>query len=58
MFLKSLFAAAQFVALRIGEREFCFLLRDAVPQVFDKLKALRSAEFEEWRKFSVHARSG
>lgn len=58
MFLESLLAAAQFVALRIGEREFGFLLLHAVPQVFDKLKMLRSAEFEEWCKFSVHTRSG
>ena len=55
MLQKTLFAAAQFVALPVGDRGLLVFLCNAVPKVFDELETLGSSEFEERRKFRVHA---
>jgi hypothetical protein len=54
MLQKALFAAAQFVALPVWNRQLSVLLCDTVPKILDKLKALRPAEFEKRREFLVH----
>lgn len=54
MLQKTLLAAAQFVALPIGDGGLFVFLRNAVPKVFDELETLGPSEFEERRKFRVH----
>ena len=49
-----LLAATEFVALHVGNRIGITFCNQAVPNVFDKLKALSSAQFEDRRKFGVH----
>ena len=51
---ESLFAASQLVTLPVWNRQLRVLLRDAVPEVFDELKALGSCELEERCEFGVH----
>ena len=55
MLQEPLFAAPQLVALRIGGGKRCLLLSDAIPKIFDQLRAFGPAEFKKWRQFSVHA---
>jgi hypothetical protein len=55
MLQKPLLATAQLITLPIRQRQLGIFRGDAVPEVFDELKALGSSEFEEWRKFRVHA---
>ena len=49
-------AAAKFVTRPVRDGRRRVLLRDTVPEVFDKLKTFGSSEFEEWCKFRIHAR--
>jgi len=51
---KALFAAAQFIPLPVWNRQLDVLPRDAIPEILDKLQALRSPEFEQRREFLVH----
>jgi len=47
-------AAAEFIALLVGNRHGGLVLDEAVPKVFDKLKAFGAAKFEERGEFGVH----
>ena len=49
-----LLPAAEFVALPVGERRGIVLPGQAVPKVFDQLKALSPPQFEDLREFGVH----
>lgn len=51
---KTQLAPPQFVPLPIGDRQLRLLFGDAVPQVFDKLKAFGPRKLEERRKFGIH----
>ena len=55
MVQEPLLAAAQLVSLRIRDWNVTFLLRDAVPKIFDQLETFSPAQFEERCEFSVHA---
>jgi hypothetical protein len=57
MLKESLFAATQFVALRVGNRQPGVLLGDAIPKVFNELDPFSSAQTKKRREFSVHAHS-
>jgi len=52
---KPFLAAAQFIALPIGNRKLRVLLSGAVPKIFDELKTPGSGGLKERRKFSVHS---
>lgn len=54
MLEEAFFAAAEFVALLVGNWHGGLVLDKAVPEVFDKLKEFGAAKFEERGEFGVH----
>jgi hypothetical protein len=51
---EAFFAAAEFVALLVGDWHDRALLNEAVPEVLDELQAFREAKFEKRGEFGVH----
>jgi hypothetical protein len=54
MFGEAGFTAAKFLGLGFGHGRIRFFLRDAVPQVLNKLEALGATEGEDRGEFAVH----
>jgi hypothetical protein len=57
MLEKALFASAQLNSLRFRNRPFRIFLSNAIPQIFNELKALGPAQLKEPFEFRFHPSS-